>query len=237
MLGTHPPDFRAGQLQSGVPVLEAVTFGVFAEVQRGRPAASRASGSVWSGYVGLRSVKAENDDAEARARRRRRSSSRSSARWPIARAASSSCSSCAITSTLQHDWPPRSSAPAATPDFRTLTIDKGTRDGIARRHGGDRAGRRRRPRRRAERARGEGAAAHRPQRRGRRADRALARAGRGRRRRRRPAADGVRVGGVRRRRRRRGGDLGHRRHLSRRASSSAASRRSRERPRRTSGSR
>ena len=55
------------------------------------------------------------------------------------------------------------------PDFRTVTIDKGTRDGPAARHGRHRAGRRRRPRRRAERARGEGAAADRSQRGGRRA--------------------------------------------------------------------
>ena len=37
-------------------------------------------------------------------------------------------------------------AGGASPEFRTMTIDKGTGDGLRRRHGGDRAGGRRRPR-------------------------------------------------------------------------------------------
>ena len=116
----------------------------------------------------------------------------------------------------------------ATPDFRTVTIDKGTQRRPARRHGGDRAGRRRRPGRRAERARrrrcscsidrnaAAGALIERS-----RAQGVVVGAGDER------AADGVRLRGRRRRRRRRRRHLGHRRHLSRRGSSSAASRRSR----------
>ena len=60
--------------RAGVPLLEAVTFGVFAEVQRGaRAASSAASAASWSGYVGLRGVRARERRAEAAARRRCRS--------------------------------------------------------------------------------------------------------------------------------------------------------------------
>ena len=84
---------------------------------------------VWTGYVGLRHVKAENEtlkrelaDAQvaapgaARARRSQR-------------AASSGCSSCANSSKLKTAAAEIIGA-AATPDFRTVTIDKGTRDGL-----------------------------------------------------------------------------------------------------------
>src|SRR5689334_25038010 len=47
--------------RTGVPVLEAVTFGIFAEVQRGVSSAVTGVRHVWSGYVGLRHVKQEND--------------------------------------------------------------------------------------------------------------------------------------------------------------------------------
>ena len=79
----------------GVPVLEAVTFGVFAEVQRGISAGFSSVRRVWSGYVGLRDVQSENEELDASARQRRRSRCSSSARSPIARAASSGCSTCA----------------------------------------------------------------------------------------------------------------------------------------------
>src|SRR5207302_10742312 len=47
--------------RTGVPVLESVTFGLFAEVQRTASALVSGVGSVWSGYIGLRHVRAEND--------------------------------------------------------------------------------------------------------------------------------------------------------------------------------
>ena len=42
-------------------MLEAVTFGMFAEVQRAVSAGVSGVQHVWSGYVGLRGLKAEND--------------------------------------------------------------------------------------------------------------------------------------------------------------------------------
>ena len=79
-------------------------------------------------------------------------------------------------------------AGGASPDFRTITIDKGTQRRTAARHGRHRAGRRRRPHHPADGARGQGSAAHRPRRRGRRGDRAVAGAGRRRRHRERRCA-------------------------------------------------
>ena len=47
--------------RSGVPVLEAVTFGIFSEVQRTMSNGVSGIRHAWSGYVGLRHVKQEND--------------------------------------------------------------------------------------------------------------------------------------------------------------------------------
>src|SRR5436190_10489112 len=47
--------------KSGVPMLEAVTFGVFSEVQRATASVSGAVHSMWTGYFGLRGVRAENE--------------------------------------------------------------------------------------------------------------------------------------------------------------------------------
>ena len=46
--------------RSGVPVLESVTFGVFSEVQRGSSAGVTGVRGLWSRYIGLRHVEAEN---------------------------------------------------------------------------------------------------------------------------------------------------------------------------------
>ena len=48
--------------RSGVPVLESVVFGVLAEVQRVVMSATSGVRNVWSGYIGLRHVKTENDE-------------------------------------------------------------------------------------------------------------------------------------------------------------------------------
>ncbi|MBI2187530.1 MAG: rod shape-determining protein MreC [Acidobacteria bacterium] len=112
----------------GVPVLEAVTFGVFAEVQR---AASTAIGSLrssWTDYVALQEVRRENErlrtevaqlqvrlqQERALAERARTLESlldlRSEAELPT------------VAATVI--------AGGASPDFRTMTVDKGTADGV-----------------------------------------------------------------------------------------------------------
>src|SRR5712671_8089854 len=48
--------------RSGVPVLESVTFGVFAEAQRGVSTPVSGIRRVWNRYVWLRGVEAQNAD-------------------------------------------------------------------------------------------------------------------------------------------------------------------------------
>jgi hypothetical protein len=47
--------------KSGVPVIERVTFGVFSELQRGLSGGFSGVRNVWTGYIGLRNLKVEND--------------------------------------------------------------------------------------------------------------------------------------------------------------------------------
>src|SRR5215203_5429107 len=47
--------------KSGVPLLEVVTFGTFAEVQRGAAGMTGSIRNAWSGYVQLRGVRDENE--------------------------------------------------------------------------------------------------------------------------------------------------------------------------------
>ena len=48
--------------RAGVPLLEVVTFGAFAEVQRGAAGLTGGIRDTWSGYGDLRGVRAENDE-------------------------------------------------------------------------------------------------------------------------------------------------------------------------------
>ena len=115
--------------QSGSTVFHAVTFGSFAEVQR---AATRVVGGVrdtWQGYVALRQVRVENAALRAqlgtmqvelqmeRARAERADAYRNllqfRARVPL------------VTTGAEVI------AASASPEFRTVTIDKGTSDGLA----------------------------------------------------------------------------------------------------------
>ena len=107
-------------------------------------------------------------------------------------------------------------ASSVAPEFRTLTIDKGSQQGLRDRHGGHRPDGHRRPRRVADRARVQGAAADRPERRGRLPRRAIARPGGRHGTRGRTAADGIRRRDRGARRGRHRGHVGHRRDLSER---------------------
>src|SRR5688572_17527332 len=48
--------------RAGVPLLEVVTFGAFAEVQRGAAGLTGSIRDAWSGYGNLRGVRAENEE-------------------------------------------------------------------------------------------------------------------------------------------------------------------------------
>ena len=114
--------------KSGVPVLEAVTFGVFAEVQRATSAGVSGVRGLWSGYIGLRHVKAENDalkralaESQIALQGQRALADRS---LGLERLLGLRAQSTLMTVAAEII------GASATPDFRTITIDKGTRDGL-----------------------------------------------------------------------------------------------------------
>ena len=114
--------------RTGVPVLEAVTFGVFSEVQRGVSSAVHSVTHVWSGYIGLRNVRAENDVLKKQL-------AETQIALQAQRALADRARSLEQLLDLKDRVELQTSAAqiigaAATPDFRTVTIDKGTRDGL-----------------------------------------------------------------------------------------------------------
>lgn len=114
--------------KSGVPVLEQVTFGVFAEVQRGTTAVVSGVRRLWSGYVGLRQVRAENAvlkqqlaDAQIQLQQQRALADRSRGLDRLLELRERLTLSTVAAEVI---------ASGATPDFRTMTIDKGTHQGV-----------------------------------------------------------------------------------------------------------
>ena len=114
--------------RTGVPVLEAVVFGVFAEVQRVVSVGTSGVQRVWSGYVSLRHLKTENEelkrqlaDAQVDLQRQRALADRSRGLERLLELRDQSTVATTAAEII---------AGAATPDFRTVTIDKGTRDGV-----------------------------------------------------------------------------------------------------------
>ena len=115
---------------SGVRVFEGVTFGLFSEVQRG---VARAIGGVtgfWNGYVGLVSVEAENDvlresvaDLQFRLQRERALAQRARGLEELLGLRRDVGFSTVSARVIAGD---------ATPYFRTVTIDRGTSDGVRR---------------------------------------------------------------------------------------------------------
>ena len=114
--------------QKGVPVLEAVTFGIFSEVQRAMSSGVSGIRRGWSGYVGLRHLKTENDALK-----------RDLAAAQIAVQEQHALASRARGLEKLLELRDRTSlqttaaeiiGAAALQDFRTVTIDKGTRDGL-----------------------------------------------------------------------------------------------------------
>ncbi len=114
--------------RTGVPLLEAVTFGAVAQLQRATSALTGGVVSVWSNYIGLHNVRAENATlrhqlgdlqvrlqaeralAEQSARLRDLLGLRDRAKLPTIAA--------------------EVIAGSPSPDFRTVTVDRGRRDGL-----------------------------------------------------------------------------------------------------------
>lgn len=116
--------------RSGVPILESATFGVFAQVQRFSSAVVSSVRHVWSGYIDLRHARVENEDLK------RRLADAEVALQQQRALADQSRSLQQLLELRDHTALQTTAAQiigaAATPDFRTLTIDKGTRDGVRR---------------------------------------------------------------------------------------------------------
>jgi len=114
--------------ERGVPILEAVTFGAFAEVQRGATSVIGGARTSWDDYLALQRVSTENE-------RLRQEVARLQIALQQERALAQQ------SRTLEQLLELRTQAElamvaagviagSASPDFRTLTIDKGTRDGL-----------------------------------------------------------------------------------------------------------
>jgi rod shape-determining protein MreC len=114
--------------RSGVPVLEAVTFGVFAEVQRAATSVINGMRNSWNGYVALRQVRAENDTLRAEVADLRIRLQEQRALAERARAFSDLLD--LRTKTELQTTAAEIIGAGATPDFRTVTIDKGTTQGL-----------------------------------------------------------------------------------------------------------
>jgi rod shape-determining protein MreC len=112
----------------GIPMLEEVTFGMFAEVQR---AAYSAIGSVrgnWTGYVALQGVREENE-------RLRNEVANLNIALQQERALAEQSRSLQQLLEMKRAVPLQTAAASviaggASPEFRTVTVDKGTSDGL-----------------------------------------------------------------------------------------------------------
>lgn len=114
--------------ESGAPLLEVAAFGALAEVQRGADALLSGTRRLWNGYVSLRQVHADNE-------RLRRELARAQVQLQEQRARADRSRS--LQQLLELRDPLTLSTAAAeviaagaTSEFRTLTIDKGSADGL-----------------------------------------------------------------------------------------------------------
>ena len=112
----------------GVPMLEAVTFGVFAEVQRGAGSVIEGVEGGWEGYFALQQVRQENE-------RLRQELEQLRVRLQEERAVAQQSRGLQQLLELRQRTELSTTgatviAGAAAPDFRTVTVDKGTTDGL-----------------------------------------------------------------------------------------------------------
>jgi rod shape-determining protein MreC len=114
--------------KSGVPVLQAVTFGLVAQVQRAGAAVIDSVSSLWGGYVDLRGIRNENAQLkrDLAATKLLLQQERALARRTDALSQLLDLK----TRTRLETMAAEVIAGPATPDFRTITIGKGTAAGI-----------------------------------------------------------------------------------------------------------
>jgi len=116
--------------RSGVPVLESVTFGLVAEAQRGLSLGVARLRRTWDRYVWLRGVESENanlrrqlDALQVQYQERRALSDRARSLEDLLALRDRSNLETVAAEII---------AASASPDFRTLTIDKGASQGLKR---------------------------------------------------------------------------------------------------------
>lgn len=114
---------------SGLPLIEAVTFGAFAEVQRLTMTAVETTRGIWTGYVALGDVEAENEalrrelqDLRVRLQEERALAQRTEGLRQLLELRDRAGLETSAAEVI---------AGAASPEFRTMTIDKGSTDGLA----------------------------------------------------------------------------------------------------------
>ncbi len=113
---------------SGLPVLQVVTFGSFAEVQRGTMAVVNGVSSLWSGYIALRQVRNENEALKGELRTLQ---VRLQEEHALAQRTDNLRQLLELRERANLDTTASEViAGAASPEFRTVTIDKGTADGL-----------------------------------------------------------------------------------------------------------
>jgi rod shape-determining protein MreC len=112
----------------GVPMLEALTFGTFAEVQRGATSAIEAVQGTWRDYLAVQDIRRDNERLREEMARLQIDLQQQRAEAQQTRSLQELLD---LRSRIQVPTAAASViAAGASPDFRTVTIDKGTRDGL-----------------------------------------------------------------------------------------------------------
>ncbi len=112
----------------GVPLLEVITFGAFAEVQRGAAGFTGGFRNAWKGYVDLRGARAENERLKVQLGALQVQFQQERARAERARQLEHLLG---FRNDLNIDTLPAEVIGAgATSDFRVLTIDRGSKNGV-----------------------------------------------------------------------------------------------------------
>jgi rod shape-determining protein MreC len=117
----------------GVPLLEEVTFGMFAEVQRAATAAARAVWGAWHDYFALQRIRQENKWLRQEVARLRLDLQQERAVAQQSRTLQRLLElrdRIPLSTTGSHVTATTVIGSGASPQFRTITIDKGTSDGI-----------------------------------------------------------------------------------------------------------
>jgi rod shape-determining protein MreC len=114
---------------SGIPILQVVTFGSFSEVQRATRASIDGVRGLWSGYVALRQVQQENDalrqevaSLQVRIQEEHAEAQRTDNLRQLLELRERAQLDTVAAEVI---------AGAANPDFRTVTIDKGSSEDLA----------------------------------------------------------------------------------------------------------